>query len=84
MKLAKKIVIGLSIMSMVQFANASDYEIKEIFVTDTKIEADESTEKSRERIRARIGVYGDINETISFGTRIATGGDGATSNQRRP
>ena len=28
MKLAKKIVIGLSIMSMVQFANASDYEIK--------------------------------------------------------
>ena len=80
MKLAKKIVIGLSIMSMVQFANASDYEIKgDIRYRYENREADESTEKSRERIRARIGVYGDINETISFGTRIATGGDGATS-----
>lgn len=80
MKLENKIIIGITIMSMVQFANASDYEIKgDIRYRYENREADESTEKSRERIRARIGVYGDINETISFGTRIATGGNGITS-----
>ena len=80
MKLANKVIIGVSIISMVQVANASDYEIKgDIRYRYENREADESTEKSRERIRARIGVYGDINETISFGTRIATGGNGITS-----
>ena len=80
MKLANKIIIGMSIMSMAQFANASDYEIKgDIRYRYENREADEVTEKSRERIRARIGVYGDINESISFGTRIATGGTGITS-----
>ena len=80
MKLAKKVIIGMSIMSMVPLANASDYEIKgDIRYRYENREADEVTEKSRERIRARIGVYGDINETISFGTRIATGGSATSS-----
>ena len=80
MKLAKKVMLSMGIISMVQLANASDYEIKgDIRYRYENREADEVTEKSRERIRARIGVYGDINESISFGTRIATGGTGITS-----
>ena len=80
MKLAKKVILSIGIISMVQLANASDYEIKgDIRYRYENREADEVTEKSRERIRARIGVYGDINESISFGTRIATGGTGITS-----
>ena len=80
MKLAKNVILSMGIISMVQLANASDYEIKgDIRYRYENREADEVTEKSRERIRARIGVYGDINESISFGTRIATGGTGITS-----
>ena len=37
------------------------------------------SDKSRERIRARIGVYGDVTETMSFGTRLASGGDSPIS-----
>lgn len=80
MKLVKQVVIALSFICFVQLAIASDYEIKgDLRYRYEHREADGTTEKSRERIRARIGVYGDINDSISFGTRIASGGSSPTS-----
>jgi len=41
---------------------------------------DGSTSKDRQRLRARIGAYGSVNEFVDFGIRLATGDkEGATS-----
>jgi hypothetical protein len=40
-----------------------------------------SNAKDRQRIRARIGVDGQVNETIDYGLRLATGGSATSSNQ---
>ena len=43
-------------------------------------ESDEpgTSDKSRHRIRARVGVYGKVNDQVEFGTRIASGSTNAT------
>ncbi len=57
---------------------------------DTKIKGDiryryENAEvaggnaKDRQRVRARIGAYGKVNDYVDYGVRFATGGDSATS-----
>ena len=57
---------------------------------NTKIKGDfryryENTEvaggntKDRQRVRARIGAYGKVNDYVDYGVRFATGGDSATS-----
>jgi len=43
------------------------------------ITVDGSTTKDRQRVRARIGAYGKINEYVDYGVRLAAGTDSATS-----
>lgn len=43
------------------------------------IEIDDGNVKDRQRVRARIGAYGSVNDTIDYGVRFATGKDSATS-----
>jgi hypothetical protein len=52
------------------------YEWREL---DTIAGADDVKADDRERIRARIGAYGKVNDNVDFGVRFATGGGGATS-----
>jgi len=42
-------------------------------------EMDGANKKDRQRVRARIGAYGSVNEDVDYGIRFATGGDSATS-----
>ena len=80
MKLSKQICMVLLALSVSPLSEAADYTIKgDIRYRYENREDNGVTKKSRERIRARIGVYGDATETLSFGTRIATGGTGITS-----
>ena len=80
MNLSKQICMVLLALSVSPLSEAAEYTIKgDIRYRYENREDDGVTAKSRERIRARIGVYGDATETISFGTRIATGGTGVTS-----
>ena len=44
-------------------------------------EDDGSNAKDRQRIRGRIGVYGQVNDYIDYGVRLATGGSATSSNQ---
>lgn len=80
MNLSKQICMVLLALSVSPLSEAAEYTIKgDIRYRYENREDDGVTAKSRERIRARIGVYGDATETIKFGTRIATGGTGVTS-----
>ena len=80
MNLSKQICMVLLALSVSPLSEAAEYTIKgDIRYRYENREDDGVTAKSRERIRARIGVYGDSTETIKFGTRIATGGTGVTS-----
>ena len=80
MNLSKQICMVLLALSVSPLSEAAEYTIKgDIRYRYENREDNDVTKKSRERIRARIGVYGDATETISFGTRIATGGTGVTS-----
>ncbi len=42
---------------------------------------DDSTSKNRQRIRARLGAYADVNDFTTAGIRIRTGGDANSGNQ---
>ena len=44
---------------------------------NTEVSGDNS--KDRQRVRARIGIYGPVNDYIDYGIRFATGADSATS-----
>ena len=82
MNLLKQICMVLLALSVSPLSEAAEYTIKGDIRYRYENRDSEDTnisDKSRERIRARIGVYGDATETISFGTRIATGGTGVTS-----
>ena len=83
MNLSKQICMVLFALSVSPLSEAAEYTIKgDIRYRYENRENDGVTAKSRERIRARIGVYGDATETIKFGTRIATGGTGVTSTNK--
>ena len=43
------------------------------------IDKDGSPERNRNRIRARVGLSGDVNDSVSAGVQLATGGDNPTS-----
>ena len=85
MNLSKQICMILLALSVSPLSEAAEYTIKgDIRYRYENREDDGVTAKSRERIRARIGVYGDATETIKFGTRIATGGTGLTGRDGTP
>lgn len=42
-------------------------------------EVDGGNTKDRQRVRARIGAFGRVNDYVDYGVRFATGGDSATS-----
>lgn len=44
-----------------------------------KIEEDSKNYKDRQRVRLRVGAYGEVNDFADYGVRLATGGDSATS-----
>ena len=75
------LIMIVSVMTCIIEVNA-DYDIKgdlRYRFEDRNSDSTDISDKSRERIRARIGVYGDITETMSFGTRLASGGTSPTS-----
>ena len=45
------------------------------------ISEDNSTESNRQRIRLRVGAYGQVNDYIDYGVRVATGGSSTSANQ---
>ena len=80
MNLLKQICMVLLALSVSPLSEAAEYTIKgDIRYRYENVENNRNSVTSRERIRTRIGVYGNASETVSFGTRIATGGDGVTS-----
>ena len=79
--LSFSLIMIVSVMTCIIEVNA-DYDIKgdlRYRFEDRNSDSTDISDKSRERIRARIGVYGDVTETMSFGTRLASGGDSPTS-----
>ena len=74
MKLIFKAIVALFVIGVSQFALATDYSIKgDLRYRHESQEKDSVLEKDRHRLRARIGVYGDVNDRVTFGTRLATG-----------
>lgn len=74
MKLMNKAIVALCVIGVGQFALATDYSIKgDLRYRHESQEKDSVLEKDRHRLRARIGVYGDVNDRVTFGTRLATG-----------
>lgn len=74
MKLMNKAIVALCVIGVSQFALATDYSIKgDLRYRHESQEKDSVLEKDRHRLRARIGVYGDVNDRVTFGTRLATG-----------
>ncbi len=79
--LSFSLIMIVSVMTCIIEVNA-DYDIKgdlRYRFEDRNSDSSDISDKSRERIRARIGVYGDVTETMSFGTRLASGGDSPIS-----
>ena len=73
--LSFSLIMIVSVMTCIIEVNA-DYDIKgdlRYRFKDRNSDSSDISDKSRERIRARIGVYGDVTETMSFGTRLASG-----------
>ena len=69
-----KAIVALCVIGVGQFALATDYSIKgDLRYRHESQEKDSVLEKDRHRLRARIGVYGDVNDRVTFGTRLATG-----------
>ena len=74
MKLINKAIVALCVIGVSQFTLATDYSIKgDLRYRHESQEKDSVQEKERHRLRARIGVYGDVNDRVTFGTRLATG-----------
>ena len=74
MKLMNKAIVALCVIGVGQFALATDYSIKgDLRYRHESQDKDSVLEKDRHRLRARIGVYGDVNDRVTFGTRLATG-----------
>ena len=74
MKLMNKSIVALCVIGLGQFTLATDYSIKgDLRYRHESQEKDSVLEKDRHRLRARIGVYGDVNDRVTFGTRLATG-----------
>ena len=79
--LSFSLIMIVTVMTCIIEVNA-DYDIKgdlRYRFEDRNSDSTDISDKSRERIRARIGVYGDVTETMSFGTRLASGGDSPIS-----
>ncbi len=74
MKLINKAIVALCVIGVSQFTLATDYSIKgDLRYRHETQDKDSVQEKDRHRLRARIGVYGDVNDRVTFGTRLATG-----------
>ena len=74
MKLINKAIVALCIIGVSQFTLATDYSIKgDLRYRHESQDKDSVQEKDRHRLRARIGVYGDVNDRVTFGTRLASG-----------
>lgn len=74
MKLMNKAIVALCVIGLSQFTFATNYSIKgDLRYRHETQDNDSVQEKDRHRLRARIGVYGDVNDRVTFGTRLATG-----------
>ena len=74
MKLMNKAIVALCVIGVSQFTLATDYSIKgDLRYRHETQDKDSVQEKDRHRLRARIGVYGDVNDRVTFGTRLASG-----------
>ena len=69
-----KAIVALCVIGVSQFTLATDYSIKgDLRYRHETQDKDSVQEKDRHRLRARIGVYGDVNDRVTFGTRLASG-----------
>ena len=74
MKLMNKAIVALCVVGVSQFTLATDYSIKgDLRYRHESQDKDSVQEIDRHRLRARIGVYGDVNDRVTFGTRLASG-----------
>ena len=74
MKLMNKAIVALCVIGVSQFTLATDYSIKgDLRYRHETQDKDSVQDKDRHRLRARIGVYGDVNDRVTFGTRLASG-----------
>ena len=56
-----------------------DIRLRQEFVNVRGVGSNSGDDEDRQRVRARVGIYADVNENLKAGVRLATGGDSATS-----
>ena len=91
----KNLLLTLLVIASSTYALADDSSKgKKVTIDGLKVKADlrlrhevldqqNQDIRNRQRIRARVGLYGDITEEVGFGFRMVSGGQGITSTNHR-